>query len=123
MMLTPELYQTFEKHLRKWQVRLNLQSWRIAISKQQVKSVMAITDKFDYDQHTCRIRLGQKWPEEWSDHDVETLAVHELLHVLFCDMLTEASEPGHDPDKVASLEHHVINILEPILVPKRGKDD
>jgi hypothetical protein len=109
--------------LRHWQDKLNLKNWRITVSKQQLKTCMAMTDKFDDDQHTCRIRLGTKWPEKWYERDVELLAVHELLHILFHDLVTEAINPAHELNKVYQLEHHVINILEPLLVPINLAED
>lgn len=116
--LTPHIYERFEYFLRLWQVKLNLQHWRIAISKQTLKKCMAMTDKFDNDQHSCRIRLGTSWHSEHpTDADIEKLAVHELLHILFHDLIEEAQVPGVSPEKVGSLEHHVINVLERVLLP------
>ena len=92
--------------------------WRVAISKQSLKTCMAMTDKFDNDQHSCRIRLGTNWPHEHpTDEQIEQLAVHELLHILFHDLIEEATTPGHDQSKVGALEHHIINVLERVLLP------
>ena len=117
--VTDDEAATFMRYLRQWQAKLGLQDWRIVLSPRPAKKgVMAEMDKFDWRQRQVTCRLGRDWfATPVTPATLEQTAVHELLHVVFFEMMMKARDPAASDDELASIEHRVINLLENLLVP------
>ncbi len=121
--VTEEHAQQFEQFLRKWQEKLNLMDWRINLSPSRHKGVMAVVYKMDFEQRQATIRLGNDFgADPVCDETLEATAVHELLHVLLCELLELARDTGaQQGDALRSAEHRVVNTFERLLVLEKGR--
>lgn len=122
--VTEEHAKTFERFLAKWQVKLNLQDWRINLSKVRAKGgVMAVVQKMDFEQRQATVRLGTDFgADEPTDEMLEATALHELLHILFCELIELAKETNLQGDALRSAEHRLINLFERLLVLEKGSN-
>lgn len=121
--VTDEHAERFEQFLQKWQDKLNLKDWRINLSPARHKGVMAVVYKMDFEQRQATIRLGTDFgADRVDDVSLEATALHELLHVLMCEVLELAKEAGTQGDPLRSAEHRVINTLERLLVLEGSQD-
>lgn len=113
----------YAEYLKLWQGRLNLNDWRISLSRSSAaKGAMAdmavkLTDRL------ATARLGDFQGHEVNDYSLESTAVHELLHVFFATLLHACREPTASDDVIATLEHSLITTLEPLLVPNLDELD
>lgn len=121
--VTDEHAQKFERYLRQWQGLLNLKDWRINLSPVRTKSAMAVVYKMDFEQRQATIRLGYDFgADEPTDEMLEATALHELLHVAFCELLELSKEASLQGDALRSAEHRLINTFERLLVLEKGRD-
>lgn len=110
----------FAGYVRAWQAKLGLIDWRINVTSKRAKSCMAQMFKWDLGQRQVVCQLGDAWREAPPDSNaLEQTAVHELLHVLLHELIETAKTPGVTDEAIASIEHRVINVLEPLLVPTK----
>jgi hypothetical protein len=113
----PEHAERFEQFLLQWQEKLNLKDWRINLSPVRHKGVMAVVYKMDFEQRQATIRLGFDFGSDAVDDvSLEATALHELLHIMLCELMELAKEASTQGDPLRSAEHRVINTLERLLV-------
>jgi hypothetical protein len=116
--VTDDEAEQFRKHLRTWQTRLGLGTWRIVFSPKPAKNAMARVAEFDWPQRQARIELGRDWKSSpVNAGTLEQTAVHELLHVVLYELVEAARNPHASADELVSIEHAVVNALEKALVP------
>jgi len=114
--LTPEQDAEFDRYVQIWQVKLNLQDWRIERVPGHRKDAMArvVTDM------PARLATYQTgtWSGPTTSAAIEATVVHELLHVSLRE-LTYLTAAEAAPDILESAEHRVINTLEKLLTRSR----
>jgi len=119
-LITEAQAKKFWVFLDKWQEKLNLRNWIIVHSPEPAHKAQAMITKIQWKQQQCTCRIGLDWGAlPIDDADLERTAAHELLHILLHELNTVATQPGVSQDDVLAAEHRVINVLEPLLVPKR----
>jgi hypothetical protein len=118
--LTQEHVDKFDGYVRKWQTILNLSDWRI-VRKDGKTSNMAEVFGFDSEARLCRYRLGRVWPkqEEPSDVNLESAAIHEILHVRFHDFGAACEEYGSASEQAGIAEHAIIIVMEKLFLKFR----
>lgn len=119
---TDERIDKIRAYVKKWRVRLCLQGWRIHVikgKKSMTGGNQAVVKMF-LDARLTRFYVGDNCGNEnCTDHLLETLVVHELLHIMFYEMKAFAADHGAPQhEDVLSAEHAVINVLEEILCPE-----
>ena len=116
---TDEHIAKIEAYLEKWKTIFNLSDWRNSVRRGKGSKVMAEVGCIDYSSRTFRFVLGKDAGETVTDHLLEQLVVHELLHIMFHDVkaLVLANENIFD-EHVQSAEHRIVNVLERLLVPE-----
>jgi len=119
---TDEHIQSFANYLEQWQTVLNLNDWRIERSAKKASRGVIAQVAHSLPDRLAAWQLGADWgPLPVTDYELESAAVHELLHVMLAELIAVAqSKP--DDDTMQAAEHRVINTLERILVPKRTTD-
>lgn len=122
--VSDEHVKQFAEYVRAWQVKLGLADWRINVSRARAKGgVMAVVQKMDFEQRQATIRMGSDFgAEAVTDETLEATAVHELLHIMFCEVLELAKLKATQGDALRSAEHRLINIFERLLVLEKGDD-
>lgn len=112
-----EHIEKFEMYIRKWQVLLNLNDWRIVKgSKPAGNNNMADID-CDAASRLATYRIGKHFGDiEVTDETLEATALHELLHVRNFELLRRAYKEGHYSDEVEGAEHAQIAVFESLLM-------
>ena len=118
--VSPEDAILFDGFIAKWQAKLNLNDWRIERGVLPAKNAMASVE-FNEPARLATYRLGDFGAEAVTPESLEKTALHELLHVVFHDVLN-ATTARLDPDQIEAAEHRVINLFEKILL-QRGAHD
>lgn len=114
----PEHVAKFAAYLELWQDRLNLKDWRIEQHQSKASRGALAQVQRSFPDRLAAWRLGTDWgPVSPTDHELESTAVHELLHVLVCEVVELASKKADDETLMAA-EHRIVNTLERLLVPK-----
>jgi len=111
--LTPEQNAEFDRLVKVWQAKLNLQDWRIERGMRAAVGAMASV-KPNYGARLATYRTGAGWPTA-TTADIEATVVHELLHVVLFE-LTHLTAAGASADVLESAEHRVVNTLEKLLM-------
>lgn len=101
-----------------WKKRLGLDHWLIEISEETPENpdaLASVSPAESYDRAT--IRFAPEWPE-WPQQFAERVIVHELLHIVFRD-LVEAEQSiydalSHDARVLYSrrLEHELEGVID-----------
>jgi len=111
---TPQDIEKFDNYVKLWQVRLNLQNWRIEKSDRTTK---AIADMLIINEdRLATYAVGKNPGLPITDHMLEQTACHELLHIMLAEY-KQAVESGSE-EYIMSAEHSIITVLENLLVPK-----
>lgn len=116
----PEHEVLFWSYVYKWQHIFNLRDWRIIQGLERERSYSNKADLSDVQpkHRAARLTLGKDFGREAVTAEaLESLAIHELLHLLFHLMLTAAVDyQDMYSDEVSAEEHSVIITLEPLLL-------
>lgn len=112
--LTPKQEAQFDGFIRKWQVKLGLQGWRIERSARRSTALAEV--KVNYGARQASYRTGP-WnpPNEPTDRALEATAVHELCHVLLEDLKHHVFNESN-PKAIEAAEHAIVNLLEKLLL-------
>lgn len=111
--LTPGQDAEFDRLVKVWQAKLNLQDWRIERGMRPAVAAMASV-KPNYGARLATYRTGAGWPTATTS-DIEATVVHELLHVVLFE-LVHLTAAGASADVLESAEHRVVNTLEKLLM-------
>lgn len=111
--LTPEQDAEFDRLVKVWQSKLNLQDWRIERGMRPAVGAMASV-KPNYPARLATYRTGPGW-QNFTPEELEATVVHELLHIALFELTyLTAQEAG--ADVLESAEHRVVNTLEKLLM-------
>ena len=97
----------FDKFIKKWQAKLNLNDWRIERYNKVARDAMACIS-FDDEARLATYQLGSFGEEKITPSSLESTALHEALHVFLHDLRKFSDDEG--------VEHQVINVLEKLLL-------
>jgi len=99
--------------------KLDLTSWRTSV-KQGRHSAIGLVERIDYEGKLFRLVLGRDAGETITDHFLEQLVVHELLHIaIYPVKVMVLAEKELMGEHIHSAEHGLINILEVLLCPPK----
>jgi len=112
--LTDDHEATFDRHVQKWQSKLNLQDWRIEKGGGKASRGVMAEVSISLEDRLAMYRLSRQWGmQEPTDHALDATALHEMLHV-FLRPLIEAAV-SRDEAMIGQVEHSVITVLEKII--------
>ena len=104
----------FGRYVKKWQRLLSLGDWRLIVSPKRSTSMAEV--KCELNARLGRLRFGKDFgAEPVTSETTEATAVHELLHVLACE-LKEHARANTSEEDIDSAEHRLINTIEPLLM-------
>lgn len=111
--------EAFDLYLLAWQERLGLQDWRVNRSKRKTASKANMAETKVYHRNRlANIFLGTDMGGAPVDaHTLESLALHELLHVFLAELVNQI-EYGIEGPALDSAEHRVVHVLEKLLMTK-----
>ena len=112
-LLTEEQQEAFSLYLKVWQERLGLQDWRIERSKKATRNMSEV--EIFHPNRLALYRIGDFGAETISELSMESTALHEVLHVLLCELVNQAAY-GIEGKALESAEHRVVHVLEKLLL-------
>jgi hypothetical protein len=115
----PEHREAFQRYLKKWQSALGLTDWRLVVSPKPTKNMADV--QIQHDARLARLRFGSDFgATPINEEALESTALHELLHVVLCELRHSVTYGITDEDVLNSSEHRVINMLTALLLSKPG---
>ena len=108
----------FGQYIKQWQRKLNLGDWRVVKGRGASMDETMADVVISYPDKLATYRLGDFGDKPIDQRDLESTAVHELLHVLLADLIEVVRDPRSDENHRLAAEHRVVNTLESILVPE-----
>lgn len=115
--LTQEHRDTFESSLAYWQGELNLRDWRVHLKRKPTGRKVLADVEIDWEAAMAKVSLPKVWPIEVTPAELDSTALHELLHVMLAPLL-QASR-ARDDEAAATIEHRVIQVLERLLAERK----
>lgn len=114
---TEKDFDEFRLAVVKWMVALNLTGWRFEVQHEQIGDGTRASVSYNHRAKLAVFRLTRSAEFDFGAVDTpERLALHEVLHLLVADLVTEAAKTGDDMcDTVVSREHELIHRLMEIL--------
>jgi hypothetical protein len=100
--------KAFEKSCREWHVKLGLTDWTVRYSVEKAHDTNEAEVSYNCDSRHARITSYADAGDSLPAHRV---AIHEMLHLLFADMIEVAAQRGSAHTDVAREEHRVIERL------------
>jgi hypothetical protein len=99
--------EEFGGYIKKWQSILGLHAWRIERGTRRPKKAMAEV-AFNDEGMLATYRVGVSFgAAEVTPYNLETTALHEVLHVMLRKFKLDQSEAN---------EHEIVNMLEKLLM-------
>lgn len=117
--LTPEHRAEFQAALDKWQVALSLSDWRIVLLPKHAGRGCMADVEIDYPARLARVRLARSSRNALEPGELESFALHELLHIRLAD-LVHVVEQGAAADVIEANEHAIIVIVDKLLRGTQG---
>lgn len=117
--LTPEDRDKFYGYVKDWQIKLGLQKWNLVRDNRKTSNLSEVHFDADDSHRLAKIRLGNNWKSTAvTEHNLESTAFHELLHILLHDLIEHSRAHPFEEDKIREKEHEVINSIENLMFPK-----
>ena len=115
--ITSEQVEEFWGYVQKWQNALHLHRWRIEPTTKKTKNCAECDFDSDDSARLVKIRLGTNFGSTPIDsNSLETLAIHEVLHVFVKDYKDICTTKPHDSDSQMWHEHEMIHVLEKLFM-------
>lgn len=114
--LTEDQCAEFDGYILAWRERLGLTDWRVERSRKRTANMAEVT--IHHKDRLASYRIGAFGGTPITSETIEATALHELLHVLLCE-LTNQVDYGLTGPALESAEHRVVNTLERLLMEGR----
>jgi hypothetical protein len=105
----------FMQYIYYWQEKLGLKEWSIIKTDKKINALALCTFPRDRSSKLCMVSLGQYWTIPITDKNLNSVACHEMLHVLLYDAMEYARERPLDVKGIMEKEHEIVNTLENVL--------
>ena len=107
--VTKQEYERFTEQCDSWIEKFGLGDWEVIYELKELGGHMAETVP-DKNTSQAFIRLNDTWQPSYKVGDIDTVALHEVCHVLLSD-LTIPMYFHVNTDRLGETEHRVINRL------------
>jgi hypothetical protein len=104
----------YESRVFHWQRVLSLGDWKVEVFDGTIEE--SATCEMWHNAHGAHIRLSNRFHYAPSKRFLDTLALHEVCHVLLCDMKRLINDRVCTDAMAETAEHAVIRRLENALV-------
>lgn len=116
MKVTNANYRYFQSRVIYWQKELGCLDWSIHFANKPLNDEFARTDMHN-EAGVATIMLATVFPSDClTDHQLNKTAFHEVLHLLFSNLITEAKARYANEYDIDRAEHRLIRVLENLLV-------
>lgn len=113
--VTENHFKKFKFYINTWKKNLGLLSWCISVKQGDTANIAETHFDEDISGKICTVIIPKYWSIEPTDKNLESVSIHELLHVLLYDLVLYARSHPLDQIGIMEKEHEVVNTLESIL--------
>lgn len=104
----------FVKRVRHWVRELHLGDWKIEAYRKKLEDMSAACEMW-HDAHGAHIMINTEFASQPTRPWLDRLALHEVCHVLLCDLKRLINSRTVTDSMVETAEHAVIRRLETAL--------
>jgi len=104
----------FATALLKWQGILNLGHWRVELTPDPAGRANLADVEVSYSDRLAKVQLAKHLRAPLTQEQAESVALHELLHILLADLIHVVREDS-DEKIIEASEHTIIVLLEKLL--------
>lgn len=117
MKTTKKDFELFKQYCLEWQNKLGVKNWSVHYDHSDTDGAYARTYTKASEAIATTV-LGTYWDDlrAKTDEEINRLALHETLHILFAHFMAEASYRFTSQDALETAEHSIIRQLENLLV-------
>lgn len=113
---TTRNYQYFKERVTYWQKELGQMGWAIHFVHEKLDDMFAET-RMNNSSHVAVVVLSTDWGgDHVTEKQLNRTAFHEVLHLVFNNLTTEAKSRYSSEYDIDRAEHEVIRILENLVV-------
>lgn len=107
----------FQQYATAWQKKLGLLNWALYFDHKKKEGAYAQT-AWDMGGSLATITLATHWDDmrKKTDNELNSLALHEVLHVLFAEFTAFAEARYLHSDSLEMAEHSILRRLENVLM-------
>ena len=115
MKTTKKDYEYFKERVAHWQRELGCVDWTIHFRHSRLENELANTGWVDSDG-VATITLATNWADiTATESQLDKTAMHEVCHLLFSALTSEAKARYASEYDIDRAEHHIIRVLENVL--------
>lgn len=102
---------------RKWREKLGLMNWAFYFEHTKTEDAYARTS-WSTNAMAATLKFATEWDNlrPKNEHEIDMLALHEVLHVLMAPLISEAEYRYSTQESIDMAEHSIIRSLENIVV-------
>lgn len=117
MKTTKRDFDLFKEFARKWQKKLSLTGWAIYFYHEKLEDEYA-SSAWHMSGRAATLKFSTKWDigREFSEAEIERLALHEILHIFFASLIYPAESRYTTQEDIDTAEHSIIRCLEDVLL-------
>jgi len=121
MKTTKAHYLAFMKYAKEWRVKLGLTNWAVYYAHGKTEGSYAETG-WKTSAAVAAITLSTDWDDfnEPTLPELRRLALHEMLHVLMAQLISEAQDRYATQLAIETAEHSIIRQLEEVILTRKG---
>lgn len=104
----------FEACVKRWLLRLSLGDWKVEVYRKKQVDMSAGCEMW-HDAHGAHIQLNAEFPYQPTKPWLNKLALHEVGHILLCDLKRLIKDRCVTDSMIDVAEHAIIRRLENAL--------
>lgn len=104
----------FEERVRHWLAVLSLGDWRVDVYRKKLVDMSACCELW-HNSHGAHITINEEFDHQPTRPWMDKLALHEVGHVLLCDLKRLINDRSVNDNMADTAEHAVIRRLENAL--------
>jgi hypothetical protein len=104
----------FRSRVKHWLIQLSLGDWKVEVYRKKLIDMSAGCEMW-HDAHGAHIQLNEEFPYQPEKRWLDRLALHEVCHVLLCDLKKLINARVVTDAMADTAEHAVIRRLENAL--------
>ena len=113
MKTTQKDFETFKQYCEEWRQKLGVCDWSIHYAHDDSEGTYARTF-WKLTDMVSTIQFGKHWDDlrPKTDHEINKVALHEVLHLVMAPLTAEAGARFTTQDAIDLAEHRIIRQLE-----------
>lgn len=107
--ITDQQFDLFKKYVYQWQQDLGLGDWRIHVLLEKPTEEAYAETSWRTSSRVARVSLALEWTDRPADDaNLMEVALHEVMHLVTCDLMVEAKDRYASEYDVDRAEHAIV---------------